>query len=81
MMPEIATFSSKLVSVTSSDAVLPLGVSILTLFGNSPVIRAVYDAVIAAVAHVPVVQPKRRLVVKTLAMKLLPQANENSGLP
>ena len=71
IMPAIAISSDCSCISTAKEATLPLGVSILTHSGNFFVIRAVYDAIVAAVAQVPVVQPNRRLVVNVLAIEML----------
>src|SRR3954447_4929531 len=44
---------------SANDGCLPWGRSIVTGSGNSPVSSAVYAAVVAAVAHAPVVHPYR----------------------
>ena len=45
---------------SANDGRRPFGSSMVTGSGNSPVSSAVYAARVAAVAHAPVVQPRRR---------------------
>ena len=60
MIPALAKPLPSASVASANEGRCPLGSTIVTGSGNSPVSNAVYAARVAAVAHAPVVQPRRR---------------------